>query len=174
MAQTLWITDAEEKDVPQITTLVNAAYRGESSKKGWTTEADLLDGIRTDEENIKMMVRKKDAMIKLCRDDDKNLIGCVYLEKQKDEMYLGMLTVDPAKQDKGIGKMLLQASEKYAMEQGASAIVMSVISVRTELIEWYQRHGYQKTGAVKPFPDDTRFGVPKQFLEFLVLRKVLS
>jgi ribosomal protein S18 acetylase RimI-like enzyme len=174
MAEEIFVRNATENDVQSITRLVNAAYRGASSRQGWTTEANLLDGIRTDEENILLMLRKKDAVIKIAEDASKKIAGCVYLEKQKSEMYLGMLTVDPEKQNNGIGKLLLNASENYAMEQNATAIVMSVISVRSELIEWYQRHQYEITGEVKPFPDDTRFGVPKQFLEFLVLRKALS
>jgi len=148
-------------------------FRSEPSKKGWTTEADLLDGLRTDPESLEKLMNKPDAVIlKFC--DENNLLqGCVYLEKKEKKMYLGMLTVSPTQQANGIGKKLLLAAEKYAGDQKCSTIEMTVISVRYELITWYQKHGYYKTGETKPFPSDARFGIPKQPLEFIVLQKDL-
>jgi ribosomal protein S18 acetylase RimI-like enzyme len=102
------------------------------------------------------------------------LVGCVYLHRHQDEMYLGMLTVSPEKQALGIGKRLLQASEEYAQQQGCTGIVMTVISVRDELISWYERRGYYKTSEKQPFPSDPRFGIPKQSLEFVVMKKKLD
>ena len=154
-------------------TLVNSAYRGEHSKKGWTTEADLLEGLRTDADSLTKMLNKQDAAIlKFCNSDNV-LQGCVYLENKGNKMYLGMLTVSPLEQAKGIGKKLLFAGEKYAGDQKCSAIEMTVISVRDELIRWYQKHGFYKTGETKPF-SDIKFGIPKQPLEFIVLEKKLQ
>lgn len=172
MKNDLTITVAEKKDVPSLVKLVNSAYRGEDSKKGWTTEADLLGGIRTDEDAMMKMVSRGDSVILKCLDKDQ-LIGCVYLQKQDEKIYLGMLTVSPEIQAKGIGKKLLQAAEEYAQTQESTAITMTVISVRKELISWYERHGYKPTGARKPFPNDPRFGIQKQPLEFIVLEKKL-
>lgn len=160
-------------DVPQLVQLINSAYRGESSKKGWTTEADLLGGIRTDEEGLIELINKPNAVI-LKYIEGEELTGCVYLKNQGSQLYLGMLTVSPAKQTGGIGKKLLKAAEIYAQQQGCSKVVMTVISVRHELIAWYVRHGYRITGERKPFPDDPRFGIPKQPLEFVVLEKMLG
>ena len=165
------ISKATLQDIPQLVTLINNAYRGEHSKKGWTTEADLLDGLRTDSENLEKMMNKQNAVIlKFCNDDNV-LQGCVYLEKKGNKMYLGMLTVSPLEQAKGMGKKLLFAAEKYAGDQKCSKIEMTVISVRDELITWYQKHGYDKTGKTKPFPSDAKFGIPKQPLEFIVMQK---
>lgn len=158
-------------DVPQLEALINSAYRGESSKKGWTTEADLLDGIRTDADSLKEMIGKRDALILQSFNENNLLQGCVYLEKRQNKMYLGMLTVSPMFQDKGIGKQLLFEAEKYAQSQGCSFIEMTVISIRTELIEWYKKYGYKDTGEKKPFPNDVKFGIPKQPLEFIVMQK---
>lgn len=170
----LKITKAEAADVPSLTKLVNSAYRGESSKKGWTTEADLLGGIRIDEEAMHEMVARIDATVLKCLDENKNINGCVYLKNQKPKLYLGMLTVQPDIQTQGIGKKLLKASEEYAKENGFHSIVMTVISVRHELIAWYERRGYNLTGERKPFPaHDPRLGLPKQDLEFVVLEKLL-
>jgi ribosomal protein S18 acetylase RimI-like enzyme len=172
MKNDLTITVSEKKDVPSLVKLVNSAYRGEDSKKGWTTEADLLGGIRTDEDAMMKMVSRGDSVILKCLDKDQ-LIGCVYLQKQDEKIYLGMLTVSPEIHAKGIGKKLLQAAEEYAQTQESTAITMTVISVRKELISWYERHGYKPTGARKPFPNDPRFGIQKQPLEFIVLEKKL-
>ena len=169
---TLRLHTATIEDIPQLVVLVNSAFRGESSKKGWTTEADLLDGIRTDEDALKEMITAPGAVMLKCMDDEL-LAGCVYLQKQKTKMYLGMFTVKPDIQSKGIGREMLKASEEYAKEQGCSSITMTVITVRDELIQWYERKGYYKTGERKPFPVDPKFGIPKQLLEFFVMEKDL-
>ena len=165
------IRRATPEDIPELVILINSAYRGDSSKKGWTTEADLLDGIRTDADSLRHMINKTDAVILQSFDESNNLQGCVYLEKRENKMYLGMLTVSPLEQAKGIGKLLLAEAEKHAADERCNFIEMTVISLRTELIAWYQKHGYNKTGETKPFPDDIRFGIPKQPLEFIVMQK---
>jgi N-acetylglutamate synthase-like GNAT family acetyltransferase len=168
------IKKATAEDIPQLVLLINSAYRGESSKQGWTTEADLLGGIRTDEESLKELLSKEGSVILKFTEEGK-IIGCVNLQKQGNHLYLGMLTVAPNLQAKGIGKQLLKASEVYAAEQNCSTVVMTVITVRNELLQWYQRHGYSLTGEKKPFPmNDPRFGLPKQPLEFYVLRKEIA
>jgi len=165
------VTIATEKDIPQLNILINSAYRGESSKQGWTTEADLLGGIRTDEESIKEMMQNPNASI-LKYEAENKILACVYLKKESNKLYLGMLTVSPQLQNKGIGKILLKASEEEARKKNCNAIFMTVISQRTELINWYKKHGYVDTGEKKPFPeDDPRFGIPKTKLEFIVMEK---
>lgn len=166
------ISVATLDDIPPLNTLVNSAYRGDSSRKGWTTEADLLGGIRINEEGLRKMLQNPAATI-LKFEANGQLIGCVYLEKQQHSLYLGMLTVSPEAQANGIGKQLLLAAEQVAVEQQCTAITMTVISVRHELIAWYQRRGYQPTGETKPFPTDVAFGLPNQPLEFLVMTKNL-
>lgn len=162
---------ANEADLPELEQLVNSAYRGDSSRQGWTTEADLLDGIRTDKEALYSMIHEPGSVILKCTTPNHELIGCVYLHKQEHKMYLGMLTVSPFVQAKGIGKQLLNAAELYAQEQRCSAMVMTVITLRHELIEWYERRGYHQTQERRPFPDDPRFGIPRQHLEFVVMEK---
>jgi ribosomal protein S18 acetylase RimI-like enzyme len=165
------IAVANDADIPRLNALVNSAYRGEYSKKGWTTEADLLGGIRTDEQALTDVIHDQQSfMLKYVLDGE--IVGCVHLRKEGDELYLGMLTVSPDLQAKGIGKQLLFAAEGEARKRNCSAVYMTVISVRKELIEWYRRHGYVDTGERRPFPhDDPRFGIPKTRLEFVVLRK---
>ncbi|KYG66381.1 GCN5 family acetyltransferase [Bdellovibrio bacteriovorus] len=170
-------TQADESHVDALVELVNSAYRGESSKAGWTTEEHLLDGQRIDAAGILEILHKEDSVILIAEDDDTgDLLGCVHLEKHDSKCYLGMLTVNPELQSKGIGKLLLSESEAFAEFWDCGKIYMTVISVRTELIAWYAKHGYKNTQEKKPFPyGDERFGMPKvQNLEFTVLEKKLS
>ena len=167
------ITKALIEDASELDTLVNSAYRGDSSRTGWTTEADLLDGTRTDAAAIADIIQTADTTL-LKYVEGNEIIGCVELRIQKGKLYLGMLTVRPHWQGKGIGKELLKAAEAEAKNQQCTAIFMTVISVRKELIDWYVRHGYSLTGERKPFAfDDPRFGQPKMNLEFAVLEKKL-
>ena len=168
------IIAASEKDASALERLINSAYRGESSKQGWTTEADLLDGGRTDAEALREIIRRPDTTIFKCVREE-NIVGSVELRLEGSRIYLGMLTVRPDLQGAGIGKKLLAAGEAYAKEKNCDAVFMTVISVRKELIDWYVRHGYQLTGERKEFAfNDLRFGIPKQKLEFLVLEKKLD
>ena len=165
------ILSATSSDAKAIADLVNSAYRGDSSRAGWTTEADLLEGSRTDAHLIAELMRQPNAMILKCVQNDA-IIGCVELNRVDEGLYLGMLTVKPDLQGQGIGKALIKAAEEKAHELKLSKIVMTVISVRKELIDWYKRHGYTDTGKKKPFHfDDSRFGIPRQQLEFTVLEK---
>jgi ribosomal protein S18 acetylase RimI-like enzyme len=165
------ISVAALKDIPQLLQLINCAYRGEEAKKGWTHEADLIEGaIRTDEASLKGLIQRPGVVI-LKYELDENLAGCVFLEKKNERLYLGMLSVSPQIQAQGIGKKLLKASEEHAKEVGCTIIEMTVISVRKELIAWYQRNGYADTGKREPFPDDGKFGNPRQELEFIYMEK---
>lgn len=166
------ISKATLADVPELNLLVNSAYRGDSSKKGWTTEADLLGGIRTDNESLTSLLNKENSVMLVHKNDEGKIIGCVNLQRNGDKVYLGMLTVNPELQGGGVGKILLKASDDYTKESGCTKLYMTVISIRTELIDWYKRHGYKETGERKPFPmDDPKFGLPKVPLEFIVLEK---
>lgn len=168
------ISKVTTQDIPALNILINSAYRGESSKKGWTTEEHLLGGIRTDEANLGELLQKENATI-LKYTENNQLIGSVYLEKQADKLYLGMLTVSPELQGGGVGKKLMQAAEDFAQDARLSKISMTVISVRRELIAYYERRGYKSTGETKPFPmTDPKFGLPKQFLEFIIMEKAIS
>lgn len=167
------ITKAVVADSAELNVLVNSAYRGEASRQGWTTEADLLDGTRIDAEAIKDLIHTPGITI-LKYSEGNEILACVELKNENEKLYLGMLTVKPTLQGKGIGKLLLKEAEEEAKRQHCKSIFMTVISVRKELIDWYMRHGYKPTGEKKPFAfSDPRFGQPKQPLEFIVLEKKL-
>lgn len=175
MNEQLIFAPATSDDIPELVRLVNSAYRGEAARKGWTHEADLIGGeVRIDPTSIAQTLQHPQSVILKCVNEEKAIIGCVHLEKQDEQLYLGMLSVHPEIQAKGIGKKLLQAAEQHAHEVDCRSIVMTVISVRKELIAWYQRNGYTDTSVRKPFPDDPRFGTPVVPLQFVVLEKKLS
>lgn len=171
---TVKIRPATLADVPRLNKLVNAAYRGESGKQGWTTESDILGGIRIDEQRLAEIVESDEAVILLALDASGELHGCVQLESlEGPKAYLGLLTVKHDGQARGWGSKILHEAERYAVrEWGKSKIEMTVITSRHELIAWYERRGYWNTGERRPFPHDERFGIPlKGPLEFFVLEK---
>lgn len=160
---TLSFRPAVPSDCDAIARLVNSAYRGESSRAGWTTEEHLLGGQRTDAEAIAEILASPGQWIWLAHENGE-LIGSVHLAREKDSAYLGMLTVNPTLQGKGVGRAIIEKVEEIAANQlGAQSVRMSVISVRDELISYYERRGYQRTGEKKEFPmDDAQFGKPKR------------
>lgn len=167
------VSVAAMDDIPRLIPLINSAYRGDEARKGWTHEADLIEGNkRTDQESLAHLLRQPQAVILKC-ESGSSLVGCVFLEKNADKLYLGMLSVSPELQGQGVGRQLLSAAEAYARDNHCTYIEMTVISVREELIAWYHRNGYQLTGSTQPFPMDGRFGMPRQEIHFVVLRKDL-
>lgn len=169
----LVFTAATAADAEAITALVNSAYRGDSSRRGWTTEAHLLGGQRTDVDAVREIFDSAANSVLLARRAGE-LVGCVLLERKGEGAYLGMLTVRPDLQAAGIGRRLLAAGEAHAREAfGARWVEMTVIEQRRELVAWYERRGYAWTGERRPFPyGDDRFGVPQTpDLVFVVLRR---
>ena len=169
----------ETTDAAALVDLVNSAYRGDSSKAGWTTEAEFLDGIRLTLKDAGAMLQDSTKKV-LVLEEKGALLACVCLENRGAYAYLGMLTVSPELQGKGIGKDILRECETWIQKHWHSTvwIEMSVLSQRKELIAFYVRQGYQLTEERKPFPgyqEPQRYGIPKRpDLEFAVLKKKLS
>jgi ribosomal protein S18 acetylase RimI-like enzyme len=163
---------ATDADLDDISTLVNSAYRGDSSRAGWTTEADYLDGQRTSRESLRDDLKSGEILYWLREGE---MIGCVFVSVEGNLGYLGMLTIKPGLQDGGLGRKLLEAAEDHARRKGARAMTLTVVQLRDSLMAWYERRGYRRTGETKPFPyGDERFGSPKRDdLHFIVFEKSL-
>lgn len=156
--QTATINDTEN-----LAELVNSAYRGDSSKQGWTTEADLLDGQRTDSPSLNALIETPQNQFELVFEGKSlKLLGSVHLiHERPDTLYFGMLSVDPSLQGQGFGKILLQHAEDVARSYGCKKLRCTVIPARHELIEFYKRRGFKETGKFEDFPVDEKFGIPK-------------
>jgi GNAT superfamily N-acetyltransferase len=168
------IGTATAADVPALAALINRAYRGEASLQGWTTEEHLLDGPRVGEAALRDMLSTPQATLLTYRQAAGALTGCVYLHQQGTQLYLGTLAVAPEAQAQGVGRQLLAAAKDYARQHGCTTLKITVLSARPELLAWYERHGYVRTGAAEAFPATTAFGRPRQPLTLLELVKAVA
>jgi ribosomal protein S18 acetylase RimI-like enzyme len=166
---------ATPSDVATVVALVESAYRGDVSKDGWTTEADMLDGQRVDAQGVIEIISKAHSQV-LLAEGDGELLACCHLEKQGDTCYFGMFAVKPVLQRGGVGKQMMIEAETIARDEWkCMKMEMTVISIRDELVAWYERRGFHRTGIFRPFPyGDERFGIPKRDdLRFELLEKTL-
>ncbi|MCW4453450.1 GNAT family N-acetyltransferase [Flavobacterium sp. MXW15] len=167
---------ATPADIPALIELVTSAYRGDASRAGWTTEADLLDGQRIDAEGLAADLGRARSEI-LVAERDGRLLACAHIADEDGAGYFGMFAVAPGEQGSGLGKRMMAEAERLAAERWQLPWMrMTVIDVRDELIAFYERRGYRRTGIKKPFPyGDERFGIPKRDdLRFEVLEKPLA
>lgn len=156
---------AELVDAEAIANLINSAYRGETSRKGWTTEADILEGLRTTTAEVASIIKRNDAFILMGVENDV-VVATICCELQviafKHTVHFGMIAVKPTLQNKGHGKDLINAAETMTKrEWRVAGFHMAVISLRTELIEFYERLGYERTGEFKDFPEESPLWQPK-------------
>ena len=166
---------ATPADLDAIVALVTSAYRGDSSRAGWTTEADFLDGNRIDAEVLRADIERPGSRV-LLAERDGALLACAHVSEDDGAGYFGMFSVVPGLQGGGIGKQVLAECERIARDDWRlPAMRMTVIDIRDELIAFYERRGYRRTGILKPFPyGDERFGLPRRDdLRFEVLEKAL-
>ncbi|GKQ39334.1 GNAT family N-acetyltransferase [Streptomyces sp. A012304] len=175
-AAALVFRDAVDTDVDTLVALVESAYRGDASRAGWTTEADILEGQRTDPQGVLEIIESPDSRL-LTAARDGRIIACCQLEHRGDHAYFGMFAVSPTAQGGGLGRIVLAEAERQARATwGVAEMHMTVISVRDDLIAWYERRGYRRTGRMTPFPyGDERFGIPQRDdLQFELLVKPLG
>ncbi|MFE0673114.1 GNAT family N-acetyltransferase [Streptomyces sp. NPDC058867] len=168
--------DATEADVDALVALVESAYRGDSSREGWTTEADILQGQRTDPQGVLEVIGAADSRV-LAVERGGRVVACCHIEHRGTHAYFGMFAVSPALQGAGLGKVVLAEAERAARaDWGATEMHMTVIDARADLIAWYERRGYRRTGRMTPFPyGDERFGIPQRDdLRFELLIKELG
>ena len=161
-------------DISALTSLINRSYRGESSRGGWTTEADLLSGKRIDETGLTQLLNDPDSLILIARSDE-TILATIHAHRENDTVHFGLFAVEPTSQGRGIGKALLSYAESEAQNQwGVNTAVMEVITQRSELIEYYERRGFVRTGEMIPFPESGLWKREVDFLEMAVLRKRLD
>ena len=171
---------ATPSDIDAVVDLVQSAYRGERSRAGWTTEADLIDGPRTDAGLIAGIVERDDAVILLAIDTDEGRpVGCAEISPFNGSgggAYFGMFAVEPTRQGNGIGGAVLDEIERIARDDwGLDRLVLVVLSLRVDMLDLYMRRGFVPTGEMHRFPyDEPRYGTPRRDdLELLEMAKNL-
>ncbi|MBX7496381.1 GNAT family N-acetyltransferase [Qipengyuania sp. 6B39] len=155
-------------DAPALKDLLEAAYRGDSARRGWNHEADILDDDRVAPGEVEALLVDPLVTMLVARDASE-LTGCVAVTRRDARLaYLGMLCVRPDLQSAGLGRRLLDAAEDKARADGIAVMEMTVIDSRDSLIAWYERRGYARSGETRPFP------VPRDPpITFVVLEKPL-
>ena len=161
---------ASEEDIPDLVRLINIAYRG-GTEAGWTSEGAYLDGSRTDAPSIAALLQIPASVLLKCVDASGRLVGCVHLEEKDGHLHLGTFAISPSIQAQGLGRLLLDRADAYALEKGCDRIVITVVSARAELIDWYTRRGYVRTGRRIPFP--AKWGTPKFEVDFVEMERVV-
>ena len=167
---------ATADDVPKVTSLIERAYRGPEVATGWASEVDLLTGPRTTEVEIAALIADHDGRFVLAELADvlkgDVLVGCALIQKDGEGSYFGMFAIEPALQIAGLGKALLAKCERAARDLWAAKwMSMVVISVREELIAWYERRGYVRTGHREPFPFSPSSGETTRDFDLVELKK---
>lgn len=180
--------DAGIDDIPALVALVTSAYRGDVSRQGWTTEADFLDGNRIDPDVLRHDIGRPRSRVLIAQpssatahgegaEPGSDMLACAHISEEDGAGYFGMFSVQPGLQGGGVGKALLGESERVVRDEWRlPSMRMTVIDIREELIAFYERRGYRRTGIYKPFPyGDARYGTPRRDdLRFEVLEKHFS
>lgn len=168
---------ARPDEAAEIAALVKLAYRGDDSRTGWTTEADLLADDRIDAAGVRAKIETPDGVVLTVRDENALLVACCELVSHGNGLaYFGMFAVRPDLQAAGLGRRILEAAERLAVARwAATRMEMTVIGQRRELIEWYERRGYHLTDERRPFPYQHLVNGPalRDDLYFAVLTKDL-
>lgn len=160
-------------DASRVSDLIERAYRGDSAARGWTNESQILTGSRSSPSEVVALIADPNSRFVVAFSGEK-LVGCALIRKYLNGAYFGMFAIDPDRQGDGLGKLVMTAAEAAARKLWASPIMkLTVISLRDELIAWYERRGYRKTGEREPFPFDRATGALRTDFDLIVLEKPL-
>lgn len=150
---------AKKSDSVEIASLVNRAYRPASTDFGWTHEARLVAGYRICPEQVEELLNGDSTVLVLLQEE--HIVSCVNVLVKDSVAYIGMLATEPRLQASGLGKTMMAHAESFAMEVfGVSKFKMSVLSARSELIAFYERRGYVRTGEMQDYPVSENVGQP--------------
>ena len=164
---------ATHNDIPTLTSLINRSYRGDSSRAGWTTEADLLSGQRIDEAGLIQLLNDLDSLILIAQSEE-SILATIHAHHENESIHFGLFAVEPSLQGGGIGKELLAYAESEAIRKwGVSTAIMEVITHRSELIEYYERRGYMRNGEMIAFPESDLWVRQVDLLELIRMQKQL-
>ncbi len=153
----LILKEADKEQIYEICNLINLAYRGES---GWTKETDLVSGNRAEPDEVREYLTNQKSHL-LVASVGGSVKACICVEENEGRGYISFFAVHPDHQGKGVGKDILFQAERFASGQlGINKYVMVVVSQREELISFYERRGYVRTGNIEQYPTHLNVGVP--------------
>ncbi|HSE16162.1 MAG TPA: GNAT family N-acetyltransferase [Pyrinomonadaceae bacterium] len=143
---------AGNADAPQITAVINAAFR--------IAEGFFIDSNRITQAEVEQSLTKGTFLL---AEADGKLNGCVYVELRGERSYLGLLSVNPTYQQGGLGSLLMIEAEKYCRERGSHSMDILIVNLREELPLFYRKRGYVESGTT-PFPADVPTRIPCHFI----------
>ena len=138
-------------DTESLTRLINAAF---------AVERVAIEGERVNRAKLEAFLRTGEFLL---LEKDRQLHGCVYIEKRGERGYLGMLAVEPNRQGNGLGRFLAREAERRLLALGCRFVDLRVISARAELTAFYAKLGYRVSGT-SPMPPETLLKVPCHFI----------
>jgi ribosomal protein S18 acetylase RimI-like enzyme len=172
----LQIRPARPGDAEVLVALIRSAYRGDTSRAGWTSEADLVEGDRISAGQVRAMIERSGSLM-LVAQNQSGIVACCQLENRGAGLaYFGTFAVSPEDQGAGLGRQLMAEAEHQAVTAfAASRLEMTVLAQQDKLIAYYERRGFRRTGETRPFPADPRYARPlRDDLYFVVLVKHLA
>ena len=143
---------ATPADAAKVTVLINAAFR--------IAEGFFLDYDRITQAEVEQLLGKGAFLL---AETDGQLDGCVYVELRGERSYLGLLSVDPDRQQGGLGSLLMNAAENYCREYGSRFMDILIVNLREELPPFYRKRGYVENGTT-PFPAEAETKIPCHFI----------
>jgi len=176
---------AVEADVSPLVALIERAYRGPETAGSWVSESHLLKGPRTSNAEISELIAQSDSRF-LIAERNGRILGCCLIQRLgttecssadigKGSAYFGMFAIDPTDHSTGLGKQILAEAERRVRDLWrSSSMVMTVINVREQLIEYYKRRGYTLTGATMPFPFSETSGEVTRDFHLVEMKKDLA
>lgn len=158
-------------DIAQLVKLINAAYR-QKNENTWTTEAEIVMGERISYAQLEQLFKNHNFHL-LVAEQNNQVVACIGLTFDESSVEIGTFAISPNWQNQGLGKLVLDNAEKYAkdIQFDLKTYVMWVLSVRTELIAFYERRGYIQTGVVEDYPLDADVGIPQVDLHLVEMMK---
>jgi len=164
----------EKGDIVELVKLINSAYR-EQGRNSWTTEAEIVVGNRINHQQLENFLAQEKFQL-FVAELNRQLVACIGLTFSHSEVEIGTFCIALELQNCGIGKLALNFVEKYVQNLNlieVKSFVMWVLSVRHELIAYYERRGYVQTGIFADYPFDANVGIPIVNLHLVEMKKAI-
>lgn len=169
------IRKARIEDIDRLVEVINAAYRNQFGRS-WTTEKVFVDGVRITKEQLSRDLNQSNFELLVGENEQGSLVGCIGLNFDSSSVEIGTFAIDPTIQNLGYGREMLNYVETCITQNYSSVrrLIMYVLDVRSELMAYYQRRGYQITGRTEPYPIDADVGQPLVPIKLIEMEKAIQ